>query len=221
MTKKRVESVSLLSARKVGEAAVRPYLTLYRLSACTAYDDGTRSAPYPYDAVLRKWLDAVVIVLTATIDGETCVMLRSCIRPPMLIRHLAYTPTCDDAHSAIVLELPAGLIEPGDDGPDGIVRRARIETREETGYDLPEADFQLMKGAPLVTPGVLAERIWYARAVVTDVAGQQKPLGDGSPLEDHAETHWITLRHALQMCDNGEINDMKTELGLRRLERAG
>ncbi|NLN63756.1 MAG: NUDIX hydrolase [Myxococcales bacterium] len=219
MSVKKPVSVELQQADKVGEAADRPYLSLYRLRLRTHYNDGSCSASYPYDAVLRKWLDAVVVILTAEMDGEVQILLRTCLRPPLLLRHMAYIPTEDAAPSALVRELPAGLLEPGDEGPEGILHRARAETLEEAGYDLPLTAFSLLNGAPWVTPGVLPERIWYVRAHVANPADVQEPPGDGSLLEAHAQTQWIPLGAALEMCDRGEIDDMKTELGIRRLAR--
>jgi len=216
MTKIHVASVSLIHAEKVGEAAVRPYLSLYRLTARSTYTDGTASAPYPYDAVLRKWLDAVAIILIAQIDSEPAILLRAAVRPPMLIRHLAYTPIPAETAPVCVWELPAGLIEPGDEGESGIVRRAVYETLEETGFRIDAGQVRLLPGAPYVTPGVLPERIWFALVHVEDAEVREHPVGDGSPLEDHAECRWVALGRAIEMCDAGEIDDMKTELGIRR-----
>jgi ADP-ribose pyrophosphatase len=43
------------------------------------------------------------------------------------------------------------------------------------------------------------------------------PQGDGSPFEEGARLEWVGLDDALRRCSTGEINDMKTEIGLRRL----
>jgi len=43
------------------------------------------------------------------------------------------------------------------------------------------------------------------------------PGGDGSPFEERARLEWVSLDEALARCASGEIRDMKTEVGLRRL----
>jgi ADP-ribose pyrophosphatase len=41
--------------------------------------------------------------------------------------------------------------------------------------------------------------------------------GDGSPLEEGAVLEWRELGAAIRACEEGEIEDGKTELALRRL----
>jgi ADP-ribose pyrophosphatase len=56
--------------------------------------------------------------------------------------------------------------------------------------------------------------------VCCEVAGDAlaHPLtGDGSPFEEGARLEWVALEQALARCDRGEIRDLKTEVGLRRL----
>ena len=42
-------------------------------------------------------------------------------------------------------------------------------------------------------------------------------VGDGSPMEEGARTTWLLLDDAIAACVRGELADLKTELGLRRL----
>jgi hypothetical protein len=44
--------------------------------------------------------------------------------------------------------------------------------------------------------------------------------GDGSPFEQGARLEWAPLEEALARCRRGEIRDLKTEVGLRRLQEA-
>ncbi|MBN2526007.1 MAG: NUDIX domain-containing protein [Deltaproteobacteria bacterium] len=213
----RIKNVALIHQEKLGEAEDNPYLSLHRLKLQNTYDDNTLSTVYPYDAVLRKWLDAVAVVLIARIDGRLHVCLRSAIRPPLLLRKQSVLPIAETHDSAVLWELPAGLLEPEDIGEEGIIQRAQIEVLEETGYNLMESQMWLLSGAPLVSPGTIPERLWFAVAEVQDVLERQMPEGDGSPVEENAEIQWVALERALCLCDDGAIDDMKTELGIRRI----
>ena len=210
-------TVSVVRQDKTGEAKENPYLSLHRLTLQNTYRDGSQSRLYPYDAVLRKWLDAVTIILTSHIDGAVHICLRSAIRPPLLLRQQCPIPVPESNRSGIIWELPAGLLEPNDTGETGILRRARIEIEEETGYSVPLSRIALMKGAPFLTPGTMPERMWYAVAAVADVNQRSHPQGDGSPVEENASIMWVSLESALRLCEDGAIEDLKTELGIRRL----
>ena len=178
--------------------------------------DGEMSPIYSYDGVLRKWLDAVVIVLTGTLDGHDVVCLRSCIRPPVLLRDKTSLPIEDEAVFCTMWELPAGLLEEGDRGASGILKRASIEVMEETGYSVDSVHFAPLGGAPFASPGVIPERLHFVTARVDDIADRAKAAGDGSPAEDGGGIWWIPVRDAMEMCESGEIVDAKTELGIRR-----
>jgi ADP-ribose pyrophosphatase len=193
------------------------YLSLHGLTVQNSYTDGTKSPPYRYEGVLRKWLDAVVLILTAIVDGERCICLRTCIRPPLLMRRDLLLPQPDEADHFALLELPAGLIEAGDIGEAGLFARASAEALEETGYTISPGAFERLGAAPFNTPGVMGERCFYVKACIEDVRNRISPKGDGSPVEEGGGIIWIPLKEALGMCDRGDILDMKTELGLRRI----
>ena len=213
----RISRVDITEMREAGPEDARKFLSLHRLTVVNTYRDGTLSPPYAYDGVLRQWLDAVVIALTAIIDGQKSVCLRTTIRPPLLMRENLALPQEDDSPAFALLELPAGLIEEDDADEAGLCERARIETLEETGYQLSIDNFKNMGSAPFVSPGVIPERAFFFRAHVNDVTARTAPTGDGSPAEEGCDIMWIPLDDALKMCEFGEIADMKTELGLRRL----
>ena len=61
-----IEIVELVRREAVENSEPNPYLTLWNLGVRNRYADGRQSAVYRYEAVLRKYLDAVVLVLTAT-----------------------------------------------------------------------------------------------------------------------------------------------------------
>jgi ADP-ribose pyrophosphatase len=67
------------------------------------------------------------------------------------------------------------------------------------------------------TPGMFAERFHFLSCEVDDPSQAHPPEGDGSPFEEGAELTWMPLADALAACAAGQISDLKTELGLRRL----
>jgi 8-oxo-dGTP pyrophosphatase MutT (NUDIX family) len=209
--------VEIIERMKLDPGDQNAFLNIQRLKLINHYQDGTSSAEYYYDAVVRKWIDAVVLVLTAEIDGALSVCLRSCIRPPLILRQELVLPMEDDRPSNVLWEVPAGLIEENDTGIEGILKRAATEALEETGYTISRDDFSLMPGAPFLSPGVLPERIYFARAGIADVDARSKPTGDGSPVEDGGVIWWVSVKNGLTLCEQGVIADTKTELALRRL----
>lgn len=193
------------------------YLTLHELQVQNEHLDGTVGRTYSYECLTRKYIDAVVLVLHAQMDGCSCVCLRASLRPPLILRSGLPLAVPEDEPRFWLWELPAGLIEPESDrGQEGIARRAAFEAFEETGYRIAAERFQILSGAPFLSPGVLPERIHFAVAEIQDVATRSEASGDGSAVEEGAVIEWVPLMHAIAMCDAGAIVDAKTELGLRR-----
>lgn len=212
--------VTITGRRDVAHPGPGAFLTLHHLRVESTYTDGTTGPEFAWDAVLREHIDAVVLLLVAEVDGHRCACLRSCVRPPLLLRDELSLPVEDERRHDFLWELPAGLLEDGDQGAEGIRRRAAIEVREETGYAVQPEDFELLPGAPFVCPGVLPERIHFAAARIDDPSAAADPPGDGSAAEERALIWWLPVEEGLAMCERGEIDDMKTELGLRRLAAA-
>lgn len=217
MVAKRIASLDILKTNDAFPGDPSAFLSLKRLLLVNRYDDGTASAPYSYDVVTRNALDAVVLVLTGIHHGRPSVCLRSCLRPPLLLRRSLDLPQPDNTDRVALLELPAGLIEADDWGLEGLLERASREALEETGYRIPPHGFDIMGSSPFVSPGAIPERIFYVRAEVSDTRCAIPPAGDGTPTEEAGEVLWIPVDDAVKMCEQGEIVDMKTELGLRRL----
>lgn len=189
------------------------FLTLRRLTLKNRYADGTSSAAYPYDLVVREALDAVAIVLVARGEGEPKVCLRSALRPPLAFR--------DDGARCVQWEVPAGLIEPGEVGLDGVFACAAREALEEVGAALEPSAFVTLGPAVSLSPGVMAEKLHFAVADV-DPDARVLPTEDGTPVEERAEVRFVSLSEALAACRAGIVEDVKTELALRRLaEREG
>ncbi len=185
------------------------FLELRRVELVAHYPDGTQSAPFPYDMIQRRALDAAIVVAHFVGEGGRNVILRSCVRPAVAAR-----PT-DPKHDALLWELPAGLIEPGE-APRAAAAR---ELYEEIGAKVtPEALHDL---GPWMfpVPAMIAEVHAYFHVEI-DPRELHVPPGDASPLEYGAALVTLPLRDALAYCQAGRIRDLKTELGLRRLRDA-
>ncbi len=193
------------------------FLKLRRLQLRNRYEDGTASAPYPYDIVDRAALDAVVMVLHRSGPRGTEVCVRSSLRPPLGVR-----ATSEDQYVSVLWEVPAGLIEPEEaagvsvDGVlPGVLSCASRETLEETGYVVPEERFTALGRMTYLSPGVLAERLHYVAASL-DGCHVGVPTLDGSPVEEGSALRFVTLTEAIAAVDAGHIQDAKTEVALRR-----
>src|SRR5690349_5273129 len=62
------------------------FLRLVRRRLRAQYPDGSRSAPFVYDEIDRRSIDAVVIVAHYVAAGDRRVFLRSSLRPPVYFR---------------------------------------------------------------------------------------------------------------------------------------
>jgi len=190
------------------------FLRLIRRKLCAHYPDGTVSEPFLYDEVDRRALDAVVIAAHYTNDRCRSVYLRSSIRPPIYFRDAATAARHTPARQ--MWELPAGLAEPEEHGESGLCRAAVRELHEEAGFDAPPARFSELGPSLYTCPGVIAERLYFFDVEVDPGTRIDPPL-DGSALERFGEVIDLPLADALDMCRRGDIEDVKTEIGLRRL----
>lgn len=192
------------------------FLRLLRRRLRCTYPDGTTSEPFVYDEVDRRALDAVVIVAHfAGADGRR-VFLRSAVRPPLAYRDPARWPPPKDGPAGGLWELPAGLVEPAEQGPDGVREAARRELLEELGFDVEPASLHGLGPSTYPAPAVLGERHFYFEVEV-DPEARREPELDGSPLERFGRVICLPLDRAVGLCRAGDIEDAKTELALRRL----
>lgn len=197
-----------------GPATTSGFLELRRARLRARQPDGSSSREFVYDSVTRRALDAVVILAHYAEAGEPFVYLRSAIRPPVAERATRTTP--DDVPQGVQFwELPAGLLEPGEQTRAGLPVCAARETREELGFALEPEQFQPLGHGTYPTAGVIAERQFFFRVEV-DPTRRAEPTLDGSPLELAGIVFAAPLALALEWCRSGEILDGKTELGLRR-----
>jgi ADP-ribose pyrophosphatase len=210
-----LDSLLVDSDERAGEGG---FLALRRMRMRNQRVDGTTSAPYTCDAVVRPYgQDAVVVAIYARTSRGIEILVRECLRPVLaLVRDPARAPLPEPAYGMFLTELVAGIVEEGDHGEAGLRTRAAAEVLEEGGFVVDPEAITLLGAGMLPSPGCLVEKYYFA-AVLVDPAAQQHIEGDGSPMEEGATTRWLTLEDAFAACMAGLITDLKTELGLRRL----
>jgi ADP-ribose pyrophosphatase len=194
------------------------FLAIRRLRMRNRRADGSVSPPYVCDAIARPYgQDAVVVAIYARTTAGVQVLVRDGLRPALLAgRDPARAPLPEPPPSMFLGELVAGIVEPGDVGAAGLRQRAAHEVAEEAGFTVaPEAIVGLGAGG-YPSPGSMVEKFYFT-AVEVDPATQQPLAGDGSAMEEGARTRWLGLDDAIAACVRGELVDLKTELGLRRL----
>jgi ADP-ribose pyrophosphatase len=169
-----------------------------------------------YDSIDRRALDAVVMLAHFKKGRTRHIFLRSAIRPPLLSRKQRRGRMEGTIVEGGLWELPAGLVEPSEQGPGGPKRSAQRELAEELGLFVALKALRKLGPAVFPAPAVLAEQHLYFEAEV-DPTTQQEPSLDGSALEHQGKVIQVPLAHALSWCARGSIRDAKTELGLRRL----
>jgi ADP-ribose pyrophosphatase len=192
------------------------YLKLVRRRLRARYPDGTMSGPFLYDEVDRRALDATVVAAHFVGEGARRVFLRSALRPPVYYRDRNRSPVPLPDRKGGLWELPAGLIEPSEQTPEGLVRSAARELHEETGFQVPPERLRPLGPSTYPAPGIIAERHFYFEVEVEPELREDPPL-DGSALERFGRVVPVTLEAALDLCRSGDIEDAKTEVALRRL----
>lgn len=184
----------------------------------SAHAPGHPSAkPFVYDWVERRALDAVVVAAYYfDVDRIPWVYLRSATRPPVALRHPSRLPRAEGLRDEGLWELTAGLIEDDEESPQGIVQCACRELEEELGFTVEEVHMLPLGPSTLPAPGVIGERHFFFQIEV-EPAQRKLPSLDGSALEQLGAIIAVRLTDALLACRSGEVEDAKTELGLRRL----
>ncbi len=193
------------------------FLKLRRLTLRNRYGDGTQSEPYPCDVLERPGSDAVVSVLYERLDGRVRVLLREAPRAPIYLRKDKSFVHPDPREYRSILEVVAGLVEESDPpGAPGLQRRAAAEAHEEGGLRVRENSLVPLGGETFASPGTTDEKIFFCAAeAALDERGEA--IGDGTVMEEWSRVHLLDLRDAIEMCRDGRIPDMKTELALLRL----
>ena len=207
-----VTSYEMISDLRVGEGG---FLHLRRLRLRARLDDGSVTRDGLYDFVERPMgLDAVVLALWTRGDGGAVrVLLRDGVRIPLVFGRGG------NGEPLRCTEVVAGILEAGEDGPAAIAQRAADEAHEEAGLRVEASAIEQLGPPMFPTPGMCAELFHLVACEVSraQVEATEDPPGDGSPFEEGAHVRWVPLTDALAACARGEIQDMKTELILRRL----
>jgi ADP-ribose pyrophosphatase len=200
---------------RVGEGG---FLAIRRLRMRNRRADGSLSPPYVCDAIARPYgQDAVVVAIYACTASGVQILVRDGLRPALLAgRDPARAPLPEPQPGMFLTELVAGILEPGDVGEAGLRQRAAHEVEEEAGFTVEPAAIAVLGAGAYPSPGSMVEKFYFT-AVEVDPATQHDLAGDGSPMEEGARTRWLALDEALRACLRGELADLKTELGLRRL----
>ncbi len=178
--------------------------------------DGSRGAPYACDVMSRRDVDAVAVVLHERAGRRVQVVLKEGVRPPLWLRRAKDLVQPDERERLTIIEIAAGVLEPGDRGPRAIERRAAAEAEEECGTTLDPDAVRRLGGASFPSPGVTDEKVFFASAAVR-IADATEIRGDGSGMEEGTRRVVMDLRDAVVACRDGRIPDMKTELALLRL----
>lgn len=194
------------------------FLEIRRLRMRNRRADGSLSAPYVCDSIARPYgQDAVVVCVFARSGDAIRVLVREGLRPPItLARDITLAPLPEPAPGLFVTELVAGILEAGDRGEAGLRLRTAHEVHEEAGFVIDPARVTILGAGMLPSPGSMVEKFYFT-AVEVDPATQEPLAGDGSPMEEGARTRWLGLDEAIAACVRGDIVDLKTEAGLRRL----
>ncbi|WP_394829550.1 NUDIX hydrolase [Pendulispora albinea] len=202
----RLPAIRIAVAPDAACAAPGSFLSIRSFQLVAHYPNGSSSEPFAYDIVGRRALDAVIILAHHTSpDGEVRVFLRSCVRPPIVLRE-------KPSESPELWEVPAGLVEPDEAPRTAAVR----ELAEELGITASETALEELGPWTYPAPGFIGERQIFFHVPV-DPNERQKPTEDGSALEREAAIALVPLRDALDLARQGKLRDAKTELALRRL----
>lgn len=130
--------------------------------------------------------------------GAVCIVARPTPDDVLLIRQYRH------ATGTVLVELPAGTLNPGEDPRDCALR----ELEEETGY---RANQLIERARFYTTPGFTTEFMYLYEAL--DLVKTQTNFDEDEAIElDVVPTH-----EALGMIDDGRIQDAKSILGLLRI----
>ena len=192
------------------------FLILHRYVVRNHYADGSVSPPYKIDFIDRVGLDSVAVTLYYRENNHLHVCIRQGIRAAVWFRQRQPRPLLDELPYLLPWEAVAGSVEPGESGMAALKSRACAEALEEAGCVIRPEDCDYL-GSILPSHGQSSERI-YLFAAEIDPARRRPPAGDGSVNESAAPPPvWLPAEKILAMCRDGEIEDPKSEVGLRRL----
>jgi ADP-ribose pyrophosphatase len=195
------------------------FAQLRRLTVRNRRDDGSLSPSYLLDLVERPGRADAVVVLPYQADagGQTRVLLRRGLRPVPRLGRAGQARRSGASTGWTQIEAVAGILEPGDLGEEGLRRRAALELEEEVGLSVEDRRITIAGPSVLISAGIMAEEIFFCEVEAELQVRLEPGAGDGSCLEEGGSALVMPLDHALAWCREGEIQDAKTELALRRL----
>ncbi len=216
----KIDKIEVLEDFSARARLDQGFLRLKRLRARNLHTDGTTSPEYQIDVIDRATLDAVALVVWARTPRGVEVLTRHQLRPAAFFRR-GRTVALPEPEYLLVEEIVAGVLEPGELGQEALRRRASEEAREEAGLDVDPAAIRSLGGPFFPAAGIISEKIHVLEAEVRRGGGpdvlEAPHEGDGSPLEEGSHLQWRTLEDAIRACEDGRIEDAKTEIGFRRL----
>jgi ADP-ribose pyrophosphatase len=216
----RVASIEIVEDRTAASRCDEGFLRLKRYRARNRRVDGSASPEYPIDVIDRPTLDAVAVVLWARTPRGVEVLTRRGLRPAAYFRRGQATALPEPEY-LLVEEIVAGVLEPGEVGPAALAARAAAEAHEEAGVAVAPGALRPLGGPFFLVPGIASEKVHLLEGEIGRFGGdglfEAPHEGDGSPLEEGALLGWRGLGEAIRACEAGEIADVKSELGFRRL----
>jgi ADP-ribose pyrophosphatase len=130
--------------------------------------------------------------------GAVCIVARPTLDQVILIRQYRHAAGCE------LVEIPAGTLHAGEDPRDCAIR----ELEEEAGY---LAANMVERARFFTTPGFTSEFMYLYEA--TGLTKTQTNPDD----DEVIEVDIVSSSKALQMIDDGQIQDAKSILGLLRV----
>ncbi len=212
--KGKVRSIEVIERKVLGAGG---FLRLERMTLANRYADGSLSKRYRVDMVHRKGTDSVAI-FPYYIDGrgKLKVYLKRGIRAPIYFRKELHLPSPDSRDNLYAHEAVAGSLEERDQGVGAIALRAQEELLEELGFQVEVDEIRSLGGGFFPSQGMASEKI-HLVSVQVSPEKKREALGDGSVNEAEALTEVLEGKTILKMCEKGEIEDPKIEIGVFRL----
>lgn len=212
-------AIELVSDRTAETRSDQGFLKVRRYTLRTIYENGSKSADYNYDVVDRTALDAVVMVLfspNTALPSDPDVCVRTALRPPVGLRAQRKLPV-PETPTAMLWELPAGLIESNEPDADPVRATAARECEEETGYATTSETFSILGPGVFLSPGLCGEKIHFVVGKVDRNAPRK--ITATETVELASVSQWISLSTAKAWMNDATIQDAKTEVALYRFER--
>lgn len=201
------------------EMSAPGFLKVARVKGNFNYPDGSSSEMITMDRVIRRSDDVVAIFAFARKNNSFTVWLRSAVRPPIMLKDYTESGLEEPAERGNMWEIPAGLVDEGEVGVDGLRRAAARELKEEVGFDIDPKEFFFLGKRSFPAPGLSGERIFYLGINVSSYE-RGEPSLDGSPFEMHGEVIEMPIENIIHAISDGYIIDTKTELAVHRFNKS-